>query len=1430
VKRTVRLLTALALALGLAGIEVASPVHAQTTDIGCPDFAGLGSAISAAGSGDILQIHCASATTIAFTTPLTIGQNLTLDASGSTGAVTFDAGSSTRLLSVTSGVSLELNTLTLSNGHVPTSGGAIFEQNGTLTIIDSTFSDNSAGGVGGAIDRVGGTLSVSGSTFTGNSALDGGAIDTSQSATTTISNSTFSENSSTDTTGAGAGGGAIFTNSAGVTTLAVSSSTFSGNSAASDGGAINANGPTDIGGTIIAGSTSGGNCSITGNLTDDGHNLTDSNGDCGLNAGTGDLTGTDPDLDALAGNGGPTGTMALPVTSQAVDAIPASSGLCPAFDQRGVSRQDNGETSCDIGAYEYVEAGLGCPTFSALAAAIAGASSGERLLFSCASPTIITFTSTLTPSTSVTLDASGSAGSVTLDGGGNVRLFSVASGVGLELQNLTLSHGSAGSSSGGGAISMSGGTVTIDNSTVSNNTATGGGAVFMTGGTLAIENSTFSGNSVPVDAGAIDNEGGSFTIGDSTFWGNSAGGAGGAIYNDGSPSTISNSTFSGNSAQSGQGGAIWKQGPLTISGTIIAGNPGGNCSLFAGDTDAGYNLTDGGGNCGLGGSTDLTNTDPQLGALADNGGPTQTMALPVTSPAVDVIPISSGLCPAADQRGVARPDTGESSCDIGAYELSNSAGPGLSQSIIFDPILDKTYGDPPITANAAGGDSGNPVFFSIDSSSTGGVCTSSGTNGSTIAITGPGTCSVDANQLGNDSYERAPQVQQSFTISPHAPVTDCPTTESALSSDISTAGPSGTVLLNCASPTTIAFGSPISISQNLTLDASGSTGAVTFDGGGSHQLFSVGGVTFVVKNITLSHGSSFGGSGAITQTGGTLAVSNSTFVGNINTNPRGFGGALVQIGGTLTVTSSTFSGNSAPGGGAIGVDNGTTTSIQTSTFTNNSATSTSSAFGGGAIFTFGSAGTLAVSDSTFSSNSSSGGGGGAIFSTWPVTIGATIIAGSTSGGNCSIKSTLTDHGYNLTDSNGDCGINLGTGDQTNTNPQLGPLADNGGPTQTMALEYGSPAIDVIPTASGLCAAADQRGFSRPDTSESVCDIGAFESDYIPTSISTTGSGSSSTFGQTVLFTATVTPASGTVSPSGTVTFTDGGTTLGTAVLSPVSGGTATATFATCSLDAVGSPHTITSSYSGDAAFDPSNDAIGVQQTVGANPSVTSCAAQASNGGSEAQAVAGGSNPGDAGSIAGTATGATTPTSWVSVASYGSNPADTSPPGGGSYLDVKISSATDFTGVTIVDCDLVGGASSLYWYDGASWQQVAASQVTFGDPAAGCATITVGSGDTSPSLSDLIGTPFASSSSPTMSLLKRSSMERYGSLVTVHWTMADQAGVVGFRVSSGPILLTRGVIPVHTARRYTVTARDSSRSRLTLHVLFRDGQQKTIPLR
>jgi len=249
-------------------------------------------------------------------------------------------------------------------------------------------------------------------------------------------------------------------------------------------------------------------------------------------------------------------------------------------------------------------------------------------------------------------------------------------------------------------------------------------------------------------------------------------------------------------------------------------------------------------------------------------------------------------------------------------------------------------------------------------------------------------------------------------------------------------------------------------------------GAVTNDG------------ALTVTNSTFTNNNSANSTGAILNDG-TLTITNSTFTGNTSR----FGDAI-DSSGTLTITNSTFFNNGGTRGGVIG-NNGTAV-VTNSTFFQN----TCGMGGGGAI---NNVGTLTVTSSTFSENSCAGGVIG-ILNSGAASLKSTILAGSLAPAlNCS--GTISDGGYNISDDSS-CGFTA-TGSANNgdgVNPELSSsgLADNGGPTQTIALASGSPAIDVIPLANCTDQNAkpittDQRGFPRPDFRELSCDIGAYES-------------------------------------------------------------------------------------------------------------------------------------------------------------------------------------------------------------------------------------------------------------------------------------------------------------------------------------------------
>jgi hypothetical protein len=197
----------------------------------------------------------------------------------------------------------------------------------------------------------------------------------------------------------------------------------------------------------------------------------------------------------------------------------------------------------------------------------------------------------------------------------------------------------------------------------------------------------------------------------------------------------------------------------------------------------------------------------------------------------------------------------------------------------------------------------------------------------------------------------------------------------------------------------------------------------------------------------------------------------------------------------LTINGPPSPGITISGGGKVQVmqvASGATLNLKNATIAEGSIFFVSLGSGGGIE----NQGTLTVINSTFSGNGAEDGGGGVIVSTeGSASFKSTILAASTSGGNCS--GTITDLGYNISDDDS-CGFTA-TGSQNNTDPLLDSagLANNGGPTQTVALLSGSPAIDAILLASctdqdGTPLTTDQRGFRRPDNGEGVCDIGAYE--------------------------------------------------------------------------------------------------------------------------------------------------------------------------------------------------------------------------------------------------------------------------------------------------------------------------------------------------
>jgi hypothetical protein len=745
---------------------------------------------------------------------------------------------------------------------------------------------------------------------------------------------------------------------------------------------------------------------------------------------------------------------------------------------------------------------------------------------------------------------------------------------------------------------------------------------------------------------------------------------------------------------------------LTIAGSIVAGNPNGSCSSIPGATqnpvDGGYNLTDDS-SCGFHQASDLLNTNPQLRTLGNYGGPTQTMALSITSPAIDAIPTSSGVCPSTDQRGATRAADGESSCDIGAYE--------------------------------------------------------------SVAQT-----------LSCPTYD---QIKSALTVAamPDVYLLTCPTGPDTI--DFSAAG-AGT----------------ITPSQSVMLDASGSLNPITFDGHGTTSLLNVTGGPLTLDGLNLSHGAGSTGTsgGAVSLNHGTLLVTNST----VSNNSAPSAGGILNHLGTLTVTNSTFSGNTA---------------------TNY----------GGAIFNFGH---TTISASTLSGNSAGAGGGGALFNNaGTLTIAASIIANSTTGGNCSNDATdgaiLTSAGYNLTDDT-TCGFTDGTNHDQVVGVGGADLASQlgwwGGPTQTLALLPGSLAIGAGDPAacgsSGVDGGLDQRGYTRH---ASTCDVGSFEAG----ARSDLGDLPASGPGITNLFFNTI--QAGSVSSPNTLTLTIEGRNFGaTQGTGSVSFGGSSSGIGYTSWSDTKIVVTVPAAALANASVDEVQVTDGSSNTSNqvpfyVTPAGTTVSAYTSNANTGADtASVDGAGPGTPGAISASMQGGATG-NVIQVAQFTADPAMSSPSNPQDYFDTHLSGPTP-TSVTVTDC--TPGDSSLDWYSpgAGSWQTIQpAGTVTTVN---GCLQAVL-TGSTTPSLSNLNGTLFAGSSSPTAAYVSGLRVVRHGPRVVVRWRLAETRGVLGFNLSAGRHRLNRKLIPAHRSRMYLVSYRWTGYGPFRVGVVLRNGREVTV---
>jgi hypothetical protein len=308
----------------------------------------------------------------------------------------------------------------------------------------------------------------------------------------------------------------------------------------------------------------------------------------------------------------------------------------------------------------------------------------------------------------------------------------------------------------------------------------------------------------------------------------------------------------------------------------------------------------------------------------------------------------------------------------------------------------------------------------------------------------------------------------------------------------------------------LSLGSTVTISKPATIAGAGARSTILDANSTSAVLtFDPGAVPSAITGLTVTGGRSFGPGGIYNDA--TLTIRDSTVSGNVATSSTG-GGVYNNSGRTLTIDRSTISGNSASTVGG-GVYNQGTLTITNSTIAGNTADTSASNWEAGGLY---SDDTATITNSTITGNTAAQGGGVDTGGGSTTNFKNTIVAANTATGagpaNCSGSGTFTSQGSNLEDADS-CSF-IQASDLRNTPASLGLPGNNGGPTDTWALLFGSAAID---RASG-CPTTDQRGVSRPQNG--ICDIGAYE--FAPPGVTTGSASARNTAGGSV---------SGTVQPN-----------------------------------------------------------------------------------------------------------------------------------------------------------------------------------------------------------------------------------------------------------------------------------------------------------